>query len=1478
MAPTTAPSPMPGTCNASSSPPTPPEAVFQIELVQTQRRCGHGANHWLDLYPSTAEECHQLVLSQPDCSHEFFDYAEDGDRNCGCVAPGTDCATNGAGWKLRPSRIYRAVMGAAATTLPTGFSDSTRISSSEGYPCFTQMAALPDGRLFLLGKTGVIYIANPDSNVGQRLELAQYLVLEGVSDDDETGALSLVIDPGEWSMNGPKLVYVYWTRHADAAAGRTGGGYISSFVHIEGPGGTESRAEFSSETVLWRDTDGLLATANRWHYGGQLSIGPDNRIYLALGDKTVPELASSRSHYAGCVVRIEKNGSFPETGNLPADVKPAGCWAYGLRNGWGATWVNVLGSPEYVVGNVGSNSWQGSVNYEEINLVRDGDHLGWPDCEGFCRGASYEWRGCNCSAHTDPLLAYEHRDPQFLSESEGPTGWRQYGAAVIGGLGYNGSRFPADFVGSYFYGDFIRGWIRRIKFRETGGEVRVAENLMFHRSAHDIMSFTTDVSGVLWYASCVASRNGQLNMIDYHSPVHHRISAAEANTTTGTAPLIVVFTASLKLGTILEESNGCNISLRWDFGDGTSSYADSFGRAVHTYRQNGVFFAHAISLAPNGHSTVSASIQVMVGTPPQISISSPHASSQVDFGSTVQLSAVATDANGIDNDICWTVDFIHNEHLHPLVSGNCGPNLSFMVRNDQHGYGELTGLRFSATAIDNNGLSTVVHVEKWISRPQCILHPWATPVGDSFRVVRRRTIRACTFECSIRSSCSACSFTAEGICRLFRGSPSLVADSTTQAGVCQTTPIYIRQSMESESSIGNNIVGMPTMWGEFHQRMPSALGEVAAGLVNDILVVVGEGNSGTMVLNVSNAQYTEWTVGAVRPYVGHHHLALTIGNELFIIGGFDNGSPRTVQVYDPLSDTWRIDQPYPGLGKGSYSGAVIGGNAYVCGGLYYDVTNRAGRQSAYNFVAGDCFRRISDAPEPSWLAVPNMLQAVHHTASGTDGRHLYVFGGRTVNRNIAGDGIDTLQIYDPSTQQWTFGPAMPFPRSGMGSSPYYNARFWIMGGETGQNDFTHANDDGTFHHVLTYIVATGSYELAVPLPIAAHGIWPVVDYRRNRIFVAGGGDSAGRSETDQLQILGFENDEVWNSGGISSLPIPNSGYSLLPTIVGRQYPNIAPVTSEPQGAVIGNFLYQFGGFGNNFRHGVNFTVVCDLGQPHDRCSFGTPVPTRFRNGALTHAANIVDGTIIYVVGALVKVGYGALWNQYTSNETFAYNTTSDSWVILPDLPRPRGGGGGGVVNGYLHYFGGASMSCGALAGNGPAERLSSVFTADCAHHWALDLSSPEQGWVSKRPLPTPRNHFGSCVYGERIFAIGGQLLENEGCDNQADVQVYDPSLDSWDQVRNLPHGIGHISPATFSTNLGVAVVGGVRNKQVGQGANDCRPPGTEVAGLHHYIASNDSWQFIPMDTGFGASCTAGVVNNTLFVLNSQDLFAYPFAH
>jgi len=123
---------------------------------------------------------------------------------------------------------------------------------------------------------------------------------------------------------------------------------------------------------------------SRFHNGGRLKFGPDEKLYITTGDAQNPDLSQDTSSLAGKILRINSDGTIPE--DNPFENSPV--FAYGLRNPQGISWHPVSG--DLFASDHGPNS------QDEINLILPGKNYGWPIVTCLEKDTKYE----------DPIACY----------------------------------------------------------------------------------------------------------------------------------------------------------------------------------------------------------------------------------------------------------------------------------------------------------------------------------------------------------------------------------------------------------------------------------------------------------------------------------------------------------------------------------------------------------------------------------------------------------------------------------------------------------------------------------------------------------------------------------------------------------------------------------------------------------------------------------------------------------------------------------------------------------------------------------------------------------------------------------------------------------------------------------------------------------------------------------------------------------------
>ena len=269
---------------------------------------------------------------------------------------------------------------------------------------------------------------------------------------------------------------------------------------------------------------------------------------------------------------------------------------------------------------------------------------------------------------------------------------------------------------------------------------------------------------------------------------------------------------------------------------------------------------------------------------------------------------------------------------------------------------------------------------------------------------------------------------------------------------------------------------------------------------------------------------------------------------------------------------------------------------------------------------------------------------------------------------------------------------------------------------------------------------------------------------------------------------------------------------------------------EAQGLGLNGKLYVFGGFFKDGPiHATSQADVYDLAT--DTWIPLAPVPEE-----LTHAGQATDGEFIYLAGGFVGTHPGP-----SSNKLWKYHITSDSWSQGPSLPEERGGGALVILNNTLHYFGGAIREKGGET------------RKDFGDHWRLSLDKTDAAWETVAPLPNPRNHIGGCAVKGKIYAIGGQHLEDQIIGNQSTFQVYDSETDSWSQVVDLPIPKGHITANVVEWRGRILVIAGATQQR------------TYVASIEEYDPETNTWASLDPLPAPRQSPVSGIVEDHLIV-------------
>lgn len=314
-----------------------------------------------------------------------------------------DAAGNVSAWSAA-----RVTTG-GSRNLPAGFS---RTVFARGLRQSPAMAFAPDGRLFICEQGGALRV------VKNGALLSTPFTTVPTTAAGERGLLGIAFHP-RFQSNG--YVYVYYTSASGGAHNRISRFTANGDVAVPG-----------SEVVI-ADLPPLSSAQN--HNGGALHFGPDERLYVAVGDNADGRHAPDLGSLFGKILR------YTDTGGIPADNPYANSpvWARGLRNPF--TFAFDPATAVMFINDVGQGAW------EEVNRGRSGANYGWPATEGSSgTGGS--------SGYEAPVFTYGHASNPSLV-----TGFAIVGSAFYRPQAFN---FPQSWAGHYFFGDYVSGWVNRL--------------------------------------------------------------------------------------------------------------------------------------------------------------------------------------------------------------------------------------------------------------------------------------------------------------------------------------------------------------------------------------------------------------------------------------------------------------------------------------------------------------------------------------------------------------------------------------------------------------------------------------------------------------------------------------------------------------------------------------------------------------------------------------------------------------------------------------------------------------------------------------------------------------------------------------------------------------------------------------------------------------------------------------------------------
>ncbi|MGH9910079.1 MAG: PKD domain-containing protein, partial [Nitrososphaerales archaeon] len=404
--------------------------------------------------------------------------------------------------------------------------------------------------------------------------------------------------------------------------------------------------------------------------------------------------------------------------------------------------------------------------------------------------------------------------------------------------------FPPEYLGSFFFGDYVAGFIKRL---DSNGQV-----FDFLSPVNSPVDIKIGSEGSLYYLSI---GSGTVHKVQYIVTGNSNpVAVATANPTTGVPPLLVTFNGSGSS----DPDPGTVLSYSWNFGDG--SPAETGAVVTHTYGTAGPYVS-TLTVNDNNGGTNSATVNITVGYPPVGTINAPTVDTKYNGGDTISFSGSGTDipdGDLPDSAFHWVILFHHNTHTHPFLEFNGVKSGSFVIPT----LGETSSdvwYRIYLTTTDSTGLTNLVTRDILPNKSTVTLasnvsglqvnldgQPHPTPYSFEGVVGITRTLQAPTPQSFGGQNYQFQSWSDGGLATHTISTPSSATTYTENFSVVTppptTTPTLTVRSQEMN---GVTITGYWTVLQQGTTTIATGFTPVTFTLNNGVQYSIGVGNYGT---------------------------------------------------------------------------------------------------------------------------------------------------------------------------------------------------------------------------------------------------------------------------------------------------------------------------------------------------------------------------------------------------------------------------------------------------------------------------------------------------------------------------------------------------------------------------------------------------------------------------------------------------------
>jgi len=267
-----------------------------------------------------------------------------------------------------------------------------------------------------------------------------------------------------------------------------------------------------------------------------------------------------------------------------------------------------------------------------------------------------------------------------------------------------------------------------------------------------------------------------------------------------------------------------------------------------------------------------------------------------------------------------------------------------------------------------------------------------------------------------------------------------------------------------------------------------------------------------------------WTKKADMPTPRFSSSISVVSGKIYVIGGHGGGVNMlsTTEEYDPKTDTWIRKASMP-TKRHSLSASAVNGKIYAIGGTIIE---------GMKFVSFPTVEEYDPATD-TWTKKANMPTKRAALSTSVVSGKIYAIGGCIPWRD-AWKELSTVEVYDPATDTWTKGADMPTRRCWHAASAV-NGKIYAIGG----------------------MIVTG---VKWPMVSDVEVYYPAVDrWTKKRSMPTRRGSHAASAVNRKIYVIGGASRTVpgkWEADVLSTVEEYDTGFAVdargkLPTLWGR---------------------------------------------------------------------------------------------------------------------------------------------------------------------------------------------------------------------------------------------------------------------------------------------------------------------------------------